>query len=53
MSQSKSLEEGMAALATFLSNEALAAADSGEFGEEVRLLTLPERVRRSDNAQVA
>lgn len=50
MEKSKSLEEGMAALAALLSNEALDAADEGEFGEAIRLLTLPERVRRHAKA---
>lgn len=43
----QSLEEGVAALATVLTDRDLDKAASGAYGNEVRLLVLGEKARRS------
>lgn len=53
MDQPKTLEEGMASLAALLGDEALDAAVAGEFGPEIRLLTLSEKTRRTSKAKAS
>lgn len=46
MNHSKTLEEGVAALATVLDDRELDAAAEGKYGAEIRLLVLGEKARR-------
>ena len=50
MTKPQSVEEGIARLAPRLTDDELDAAERGEFGEAIRLLTLPERVSRHAQA---
>ncbi|RNL64388.1 hypothetical protein EFK50_07645 [Nocardioides marmoriginsengisoli] len=47
MTKPQSIEEGIARLASRLTDDELNAANEGEFGEAIRLLTLSEQIRRS------
>lgn len=53
MAQPQTLEEGVAALAATLADRELEAAANGKFGEQVRLLTVSERVRRKSKPKSA
>lgn len=46
MNRSKTLEEGVAAMAAVLSDRELEAAAEGKYGPEIRLLVLGEKARR-------